>query len=294
MRWIHAVAAAVAATGLATSVAKATLTVSLVPIPITAAAKTADPTLSNARAFDLRVTQTGERWNVTTMQLNLANSGNLSGSFYQSPAPLISHNGHVLQTSFNNTTPQFYDTSVNVSMNDSARTIVLGDSDFPANSATGTLATQTATKLSIAYGDVAGDSNTTATTGGSFSIGHITVLGNTGSYFSGYVAGNVNLNQKQAFTNVYLPILGDTDGDGLVGFTDFVNVKNNFNGTGPGDTNGDGAIDFNDFVNVKNNFNNSLTPPPGAALGSLVPEPASLATLALAGAFGFTRRRRTI
>src|SRR5256885_1763701 len=100
MRWIHAVAAAVAATGLATSVAKATLTVSLVPIPITAAAKTADPNLNDARAFDMKVTQTGEKWNVTTMQGSLGATGNLSGSFYQSPAPLISHGAHVFQTSF--------------------------------------------------------------------------------------------------------------------------------------------------------------------------------------------------
>ena len=72
MRWIHAVAAAVAATGLVTSVAKATLTVSLVPVPITAAAKSADsPNLDNARTYDLKVTQTGEKWNVGGLQTTL-------------------------------------------------------------------------------------------------------------------------------------------------------------------------------------------------------------------------------
>src|SRR4051812_8938059 len=114
MRWIHAVAAAVAATGLATSVAKATLTVSLVQIPITSQAVAADSNLTGARAFDLRVTQTGERWNVTTMQFALGSGGGLSGSLYQSPGALISHGAHVFQPSFNNTTPQFYDTSWNV------------------------------------------------------------------------------------------------------------------------------------------------------------------------------------
>jgi hypothetical protein len=294
MRWIHAVAAAVAATGLAASVAKATLTVSLVPIPINPAAVTADPNLSGARAFDLRVTQSGgEKWNVTTMQLALANSGNLSGSFYQSPGALVSNGAHILQTSFNNTTPQFYDTSFNVTMNDSARTIILGNSDYPNTAGAGSVATQTSNSVSVAWGDDnAAGANTTGD--GSFSIGHITVTGNTGAYFSGYTAGNINLNNAQVFHNVYLPILGDTDGDGLVGFTDFVNVKNNFNGTGLGDTNGDGVIDFNDFVNVKNNFNNSLTAPPGSALGSLVPEPTTFATLAMIGALGVIRRRRAV
>jgi len=294
MRWIHAVAAAVAATGLATSVAKATLTVSLVPIPITPQAAAADPTLnsSTARAFDLRVTQTGERWNVTTMQLTLASTGGLSGSFYQSPAPLISHGAHVFQTSFNNTTPQFYDTSWNVSMNDSARTDILGDSDYPA-AGSGTTAVQTSTNVSVAWGDHNGDTNNTATTGGSFSIGRITVLGNTGSYFSGYVAGNVNLNQKQTFTNLYLPILGDTDNNGVVDLGDLNNVRNNFGGGGLGDTNGDGVIDLGDLNNLRNNFGNSLAPPPGSALGALVPEPTSLAVLGLlGGAFGLRRRSR--
>ena len=115
MRWIQAVAAAVAATGLVTSVAKATLTVSLVQIPITSQAVAADSNLTGARAFNLMVTQTGEKWNVGVLQTTLGSTGGLSGTFYQSPGALVSHNGHVLQTSFNNTTPQFYDTSVNVS-----------------------------------------------------------------------------------------------------------------------------------------------------------------------------------
>src|SRR5438067_12051604 len=136
MRWIQAVAAAVAATGLVTSVAKATLTVNLVPLPITPAAAAADPTLntSTARSFDLRVTQSGgEKWNVSTMQITLASGGGLSGNFYQSPGALVSNGAHVLQTSFGNTTPQFYDTSVNVSMNNSARTSVLRNYDYPSS-----------------------------------------------------------------------------------------------------------------------------------------------------------------
>src|SRR2546423_7809324 len=101
MRWIHAIGAlAVAATMFMVSAAHATLTVSVVKLPIPQAAKTADPNLVGARSYDLRVTQTGERWNVTTMQFALGATGNLSGTLYQSPAPLISHGAHVFQTSF--------------------------------------------------------------------------------------------------------------------------------------------------------------------------------------------------
>jgi len=299
MRWIHAVAAAVAATGMVSSVAKATLTVSVVPLPITAAAKAADsPNLDNARSYDLRVTQTAERWNVTTMQLNLPatdSSGHpFTGSFYQSPGATISHGGHIQQTTFNSNTPQYYDTAVNVTMNDSNRTDVLGDSDYPA-AGSGTTAVQNSTHLSIAWGDHNGDTNTTATTGGSFSIGHITVTGNVGAYFQGYVAGNVNLNQKQSFT-AYLPMLGDANTDGSIDINDLAAVRNNFGSPGgPGDANADGSIDINDLAAVRNNFGNALTnpgaPPPGQALGSLVPEP-SMVGLMLGIAGIFSRRRR--
>jgi len=275
------------------SAAQATLTVSVVKLPISQAAKTADPNLANARSYDLRVTQTGERWNVTTMQFALGATGNLSGTLYQSPGSLISHGGHVFQTSFTPNDPQFYDTSWNVSMNDSARTDILGDSDFPA-AGSGTTAVQSSTNVSVAWGDHNGDTNTTATTGGSFSIGHITVKGNTGAFLNGYVAGNVNLNQKQIFTNVYVPILGDINGDGVVNQLDLNVVNQNFlSSTAPqADFNDDGVVNQLDLNSVNQNFLNNLAAPPGSALGSLVPEPASIALLGLVMVGAVSRRTR--
>jgi len=294
MRWSTGLRSlAVAAVALVASAASATLTVSVVRLPITAQAKAADPNLSNARSYDLRVTQTGERWNVTTMQFALGATGNLSGTLYQSPGALVSHGAHVLQPSFNNTTPQFYDTSWNVSMNDSARTDILGDSDFPA-AGSGTTAVQSSTNVSVAWGDHNGDTNTTATTGGSFSIGHITIKGNTGAYLNGYVAGNVNLNQKQIFTNVYIPILGDINADGVVNQTDLNVVTQNFlSTTAPqADFNDDGVTNQTDLNAITQDFLNNLAPPPGSALGSLVPEPTSMAVLMGASLMLVKRRRQ--
>lgn len=291
MRWIHAVAAAVAATGLAASVAKATLTVSVVPIGIDPAAVSADSNLSNARAFDLRVTQTGEKWNVTTMQTTLGTGGNLNGTFYQAPSgALISHGAHVFQQGFAPTTPQYYDTSFNVTMNNSARTDILGDSDYPA-AGSGTTAVQSTNQLSVAWGDH--DASTNTTTDGSFSIGRITIKGNTGAYLNGYVAGNAQLNNAQIFHNVYVPIQGDVNLDGLTNQLDLNVVIGHFGQAGNygvGDLNGDGLINQLDLNQVIGGFGNGIAAPPGAALGSLVPEPATLG-LAICGVFGLCLRR---
>ena len=52
--------------------------------------------------------------------------------------------------------------------------------------------------------------------------------------------------------------IGDTDGDGVVGLQDLLNVKNNFGlPVVPGilgDTNNDGVINLQDLLNVKNFF----------------------------------------
>src|SRR4051812_21981927 len=113
MRWVHALGAAVAATTLVGSVAKATLSVSLVPVAVnpTAAAAISGNTV---RTFQLQVSQSaGEKWNVGSMKLTLANAGGLSGYFYAAP----NHdNTQARNTNFNNayaaTDPNKYDTFV--------------------------------------------------------------------------------------------------------------------------------------------------------------------------------------
>ena len=82
MRGILAVGAAVAATALVGQVARATLSISLVPVVISSQARTADSTLNNARTFDVDVTQTGEQFAVADLQFSLVNANGLTGTFY--------------------------------------------------------------------------------------------------------------------------------------------------------------------------------------------------------------------
>ena len=51
------------------------------------------------------------------------------------------------------------------------------------------------------------------------------------------------------------------------------------------DTNADGIVGLADFNNVENNFGLTMTytPPPGGALGSLVPEPGTIAPITVTG-----------
>ncbi|MEM9296428.1 MAG: dockerin type I domain-containing protein, partial [Planctomycetota bacterium] len=81
---------------------------------------------------------------------------------------------------------------------------------------------------------------------------------------------------------------GDANADGVVDLLDFDVLAQNFgastaNGAADGDFNADGVVDLLDFDILAQNF--------GASSPSTIPEPTSLAILALAGAAGLRRRR---
>jgi hypothetical protein len=76
-------------------------------------------------------------------------------------------------------------------------------------------------------------------------------------------------------------ISGDADGNGLVEFSDFVILANNFGQAGQytdGDFDWSGMVDFPDFVILANNFGKS-----GAAPAAAVPEPSAAILLIAAG-----------
>jgi autotransporter-associated beta strand protein len=93
-------------------------------------------------------------------------------------------------------------------------------------------------------------------------------------------------------------LFGDANGDNVVNMLDFNALATNF-GTGQfwqqGDFSYDGVVSTPDFNLLAQNFNQvtpSLEPSLTPALGTLVPEPASLGVLSAAG-LALSRRRRS-
>ena len=92
---------------------------------------------------------------------------------------------------------------------------------------------------------------------------------------------------------IWPAVAGDANADDVVDESDFQQLIAQFGGP-PGqqnaDFNGDGAVDLADFVLQRGNFGQAADSPPTGQLGSIVPEPATLAVI-IAGA-GIVLRRR--
>ena len=111
------------------------------------------------------------------------------------------------------------------------------------------------------------------------------ILGGAGGTFAGQTVDG------SAVVTRYT-LYGDSNLDGAVNTADFNQLAANFNGSSKfwfdGDYNFDGTVNALDFNMLASNFG---SPIPAPALGSLVPEPASL-TLLVAGAAALGLRRR--
>ena len=102
-------------------------------------------------------------------------------------------------------------------------------------------------------------------------------------------AGTIRFNE----TDNVGGLAGDIDGDGIVGFADFLVLSANFDMPGTateGDLDGDGQVDFADFLILSTNFGMTVSVADGIAA---VPEPTAVALLAIGSLLlGLTRRCR--
>src|SRR3954452_21284143 len=166
-RWSTAVIAAVTITSSLSFTgerAEATVTPQWVPVPITDAARAADPNLSNFRTYDLQVTQSGgDHWAGTDLRVTLE-----AGKFYVPPAndqrwarsnlwpasPNLAFDTFITSPdSLASPSPQ------DGTPNTGSHLIVLGEASYPTlgtPGAAGTMpdVTNGQTTIDIAYGDL--------------------------------------------------------------------------------------------------------------------------------------------
>lgn len=324
MRWIHAVAAAVAATGLVASSAMATLSgVTLVRVPIDPTVNSNTGELGNntafPRVFDVKMTQgAGEHWTVQTLNAALT-----AGSFF---SPAVG-NGDYLVGAPTNTTVD-YDTAL-TSPDGPSQVHVVGQSDFSGQGTTGPglmpgqvtgrdtyidpNPTNQANTINVTWGELAPQTAGDNT----YTVARLTVLGKSaGTINAGHLTGTQHLNAAPpdiAYSAMVIPLNGDFNGDGFTNGGDITAFKSaltndaqyhtDFPAAYPvtsfyGDFNNDGFFNGGDISGFKAILSAAGAPLSASdlaqlnSLGSLVPEPASIGLIGAAVLAMASRRRR--
>jgi hypothetical protein len=309
MRLRHScLVAAVAGIGFV-SAAQATLSVSLVEVPLAAGAKTDDPqlgTLNNyPRSFQLQVTQgAGEHWSFASIQASL------SGGHYYVPTTGDSNIGQ--DGVWNNVGARHLQNDTYTTTPDGgSHTTILGLSDYPANQ-TGAAVMPTSSNAANAIDVTWGDQQAvnSAKGDGTYTVASITVMGSGRTTLVGHVGGTQHnftdtiYNSDSSFTGTnpfYIPLPMDFNNDGSSDTQDVPFILQVLTGqtyTGVnnplfvGDLNGDGSVDTQDvpaYLSILTG--GGATASELSALSALVPEPTSLGLLGCA-AIGMLRRRR--
>jgi len=258
------------------------------PVPISADALAADPSLANFNCWDLRVSVTGmsptaqERFTVATLY------GPLSPGTYYSPTgggdvpvaavmPNLNYDTYVTIPGYQ---PGVTDPNL-LGIAGKADGYGAGTADFPRAGGQQSLLSVTWGSFDITSGN------------GDFAVAQLTVSKDAVGSATGFVMSNGNLTATHPFNLSFaggmmsasggeFALLADANHDNKVNSTDFNATAQNYNKSGTwasGDFNGDGRVNALDFSAVASNYGvNSQAP----ALGTVVPEPVNILALGLA------------
>ena len=311
--------AAVLSVGLMSAAASAALTPSVVYVPKTGTgAVAADSGLNGTRTFSVRVTQsTSEFFASADLQFNT--STNSGAGVYNTTGSTNKHQfGGGANLAFDTyvTSPGFE--TPNPAVGDNGRLVVLGGGTAPVQNGalTPNLGTGTTQTVDISWGDQQkiDTGGTAAASGiaGTYEIARITLKPNTTATIVGRVISVLPAGTPNTVTTAFpagtasfiSAVLGDGNNDGKVNAADLNVLSLNYNtsvagGVTQGDFNEDGSVNAGDLNILSLNY---LFGTPGslpaaatlagdiAAIGFVVPEPASVGFLAL-GSFALARRR---